>query len=46
MEIQDEKEFMELDIKSKRKAKFDEVLNLSTNYVFDYQKGDVYEYGN
>lgn len=44
--IQNKNEFTELNIKSKRKAKFDEILNLSTNYIFDYQKGDVYEYEN
>ena len=45
--IEDEKEFTELNIKSKRKAKLDEIYNLSINsYIFDYQKGDVYEYGN
>lgn len=38
--------FTELNIKLNRKATLKEVSELNTNYIYDYQKGDLYEYKN
>ena len=36
--------FTELNIISKKKCTIDKINELTNAYIFDYQKGDVYEY--
>ena len=36
--------FTELNIKSKTKCTLEKIDELKNSYIFDYQKGDVYEY--